>query len=91
MERTDKICDKDEAAYQQTYDHEIARKALHGHARKLLDADSDLMLVEEFGDPSFGHASLHLPYNLWATPEATCVAAPEILLKCNLGEASELA
>jgi hypothetical protein len=67
MECADKICDKDEAANQQSYDHEIVRKALYGHARELLDAGSDLMLVEEFGDLSFGHASLHFPCNPWAS------------------------
>jgi hypothetical protein len=58
MKRTDKICDKDKAAHQQAHDHEVAWEALHDHARELLDADSDFMLVEEFGDLSFGHASL---------------------------------
>ncbi len=58
MEGTNKVRDKDKAAHQQPYDHKIVGKAHHGPARELFDADSDLLLVEEFGDLSFGQVSL---------------------------------
>ena len=72
MQRADEVRDKDKTACQQPHDHEIARKAVHGHPRELLDTGSDLVLVEELSDLPFGHASLRFPYGLSLTHSKMC-------------------
>jgi hypothetical protein len=62
-----KSATKTKTAYQQPHDHEIGRKAVRGHARKLLDSGSDLALIEELSDLRFGHGSLRFPYGLSLT------------------------